>query len=651
MHMSRLEGRNSVSGLFGWLGKGNNTGSAEKAAMAVQDAEAAATADDEKLSARKYEEAIGIYQANNMRAEEAQTRHALASMLVKHSSYTSAFDSFDAANRIYRSLKEELPLAECLLASGKANTAYSRFDLASDELSESLSIYTSLADRAGICACLDAMGSTAYQSEDYEGAVAWYSRAKTMQADAGRNVEAARCSLFLSSTAAAAQDFAAAHAHFQEALRLLRRGSFDEMAEILADVGTDPYEEQDEAGINDLLNAALTFCSALTEARAHATETVPADGSHLDPLDADYQQPLVEKRNTWLAEMSALLQLAPIAYHQSRSELARELAEQALKLVEAHGGEHADELKLHVLHQAGVAALDNCDLPFARSDFEALIKIAGTMPTDSEANSYLALGHYGNARAALLQHEIEAAEAGVSAALELFKKTTSLKNVGRCLNLYGQIEAEKGATDTAVKLLKEAVSLARKSDDTDGATAALTTLGAAASEVDPEYAAHTLETVLNTEPIETHTACRAAGAMAEVQILRGSYNLAYVFAVNSLQEAIANEDILTLPSILETCAHTACFWGDIEISTLLYARADQLRDRYGLPRGRRFDARYESDHSALREEMGTEDFESAWSQGLTMDITELQDEAASLLTQREDSGSDSEDQLDDGAIV
>jgi tetratricopeptide (TPR) repeat protein len=574
-------------------------------------------------------------------------------MLVHHSSYTMAFDSFDAANRLYRSLKEERPLAECLLASGTANAAYSRFDIAVDELSESLSIYTSLADRHGICACLDALGSTAYQSEDYEGAVAWYTRARTMQADAGRTVEAARCSLFLSSTLAACQDFAAAHAHYQDALRQLRHGSFAEMAEILADVGTDPFEDQDEAGINDLLNAALTFCSALTETMAHATDAVPTDGPHADPLDADYQQPEVARRNTWLAEMSALLQLSPIAYRQSRSELARELSEQALVLAEKHGGEQADELKLHVLHQAGVAALDNCDLPFARNDFEALIQIAGAMPADSEASTYLPLGHFGNARAALLQHDLEAAAEGISAALELFKKSASLKNVGRCLNLYGQIEAEKGSTDTAIKLLKEAVTLARKSDDTDGASAALTALSAVASEVDPEYAAHTLETVLSTEPIEAHTACRASGAMAELQVLRGSYDEAYVFAMKALQDAISNEDIVTLPSILETCGHIACFWGDIEIATILYARADLLRDRYGLPRGRRFDARYETDHTALREDMGESDFEAARTQGLTMDITELQEEAASLLSGATDVEEESEDQDEDdsGAIV
>jgi tetratricopeptide (TPR) repeat protein len=626
-----------MSGLFGWLSKGGGAAAIEKAEVARKEAIAAAAAGDEKVATRKFEEAASIYQANNMPQEEASTRHALGKMLLQHSMYTGAFDALDSAARLYKGLKLERPLADCLLDSGRANAAYSRFDIAEIELSECLSIYTSLADRDGMCACLEAMGSAAYQAEDYEGATAWYTRAKSMQAEARRPIDSARCSLFLSSTAAAAQDFAVASDHFQEALRQLRHADFGEMAEVLADVGSEPYENEDEASVNDLLNAALTFCSALTVQKNSPPDTPYEQATQPNPESLTEPEETAAENSIWLAEISTLEQLAPLAYQQNRTELARELAEQALQIAAENGGVRAAEIALHVLNQAGVHAVENCDLPFARTYFNELkLKASAAAGSIPEADTFLALANYGEARAALLQMELDVAENAIKAALDLFKSAGSLKNVGRCLNLYGQVTSENGDTATAINLLKEAVNLARKSDDTDGAAAALASLGAVAAETDAEYAEHFLQTVLQTEPIEPHTSCRAARAMAEVEVLRGDLDSAYTFAIQALDEAVAMEDIAALPGALECTAHIACQWGNIETSVLLYARADQLRDRYGMPRGRRFDARFETDHAGLRQDLGEAEFEKAWTEGLELEIDDLVEEAEALLPERED---------------
>ena len=532
-----------MSGLFGWLSKGGGAAAIDKAETARKEAEAAAAAGDEKLAARKFEEAASIYQANNIPQEEASTRHALGKMLLQHSMYAAAFDALDSAARLYKGLKLEQPLADCLLDSGRANAAYSRFDIAEIELSESLSIYTSLADRNGMCSCLEAMGSAAYQAEDFEGATVWYTRAKSMQADAHRPIDSARCSLFLSSTAAAADDFGAASDHFQEALRQLRHAGFGEMAELLADVGSEPFEGEDETDINNLLNAALTFCGALTSHQT-TSETPLDQPTHGDPETLDAPQEESEAGETWLAEISTLEQLTPMAYHQSRTVLARELVDRALQIALENGADRSTEVMLHILNQAGINALENCDLPFARTYFSDLKqKSDAVRGSEPEAITFLALANYGEARTALLQMDLDVAENSIKAALDLFKSAGSLKNVGRCLNLYGQVASEQGDTQTAINLLKEAVNLARKSDDTDGAAAALTSLGAAAAEVDPEYAEHCLQTVLKTEPIEPHTSCRAARAMSEVEVLRGDLDSAYTFAIQALDEAVAIEDI------------------------------------------------------------------------------------------------------------
>ena len=55
-----------------------------------------------------------------------------------------------------------------------------------------------------------------------------------------------------------------------------------------------------------------------------------------------------------------------------------------------------------------------------------------------------------------------------------------------------------------------------------------------------------------------------------------------------------------------------------------------------MPRGRRFDARFETDHAGLRQDLGEAEFEKAWTEGLELEIDDLIAEAEALLPERED---------------
>jgi hypothetical protein len=85
-------------------------------------------------------------------------------------------------------------------------------------------------------------------------------------------------------------------------------------------------------------------------------------------------------------------------------------------------------------------------------------------------------------------------------------------------------------------------------------------------------------------------------------------------------------------AILDSLAEAALGLGDFERGVRLLAAATTLREAIGAPVAPVADARNERNADALRQALGAEDFDRAWSAGAAMPLDEALTDARALVT-------------------
>ena len=108
---------------------------------------------------------------------------------------------------------------------------------------------------------------------------------------------------------------------------------------------------------------------------------------------------------------------------------------------------------------------------------------------------------------------------------------------------------------------------------------------------------------------------------AQVRLAQGELDGAEQDAQAALSAAKTNVE-LRMPSALECLAKLAAMAESHREATRLFGAAEAMRQRTGEVRFPSFEAEHSGDLSALREVMGTDDFEAAWAEGAALSTGE-----------------------------
>ena len=109
---------------------------------------------------------------------------------------------------------------------------------------------------------------------------------------------------------------------------------------------------------------------------------------------------------------------------------------------------------------------------------------------------------------------------------------------------------------------------------------------------------------------------------AQVRLAQGELDGAEQDAQAALSAAMETNVELRMPSALECLARLATKAESHREATRLFGAAEAMRQRTGEVRFPSFEAEHSADLSALREVMGTDDFEAAWAEGAALSTGE-----------------------------
>ncbi len=625
--------------LFGWLsGKGADKTPA-RAEIALQEAASAEAREDVKAAVKLYEESISIYRDHEMRFDEAGAHFALAETLVRDSSYGAAFDAFEAAVEMYRNLGKSAQVAVVLRELGAAEAAYSMSDMAEMHLKESLELCGKLGDNEGAAAALRNLGDNAYQNGEYAKAQEALGKAGEIYANLGKYVDAAICSMYEAAVALAVGDFEASLNRFQSGLALFRRTNPDEnIVNALYLLSEKPFAEASEEQVSQLLNAALAIFSSHenhTSARRSAVILPASKAESKDDSDE-------EGTHTHL-EIDAAFSIASLAFEQD--ELA--LADAILNgLIASATSEQNPRVRRYTLYNCGSLAKSHCRLESAERSYDLLLETA-EVTDDLRAFAYMRKGSV-----SLLRYDLQQAQTFCEESLELYKRGKNVAETARSLALYGLVVSLTGETDAGAKLLKEAISLSRRSDDLHYATAAQAMLGFCLSVEDPEYARTCLQEAAESGNATDSTRAYALHHLAELELASGEIATAYELASRSLATNLTLSPFSTMAaSNLELCAHIAVEWGDIETAAVLLARAERIMRSSGAEWSPRTVERTAMNREKLQAELGEDDFKRATVEGENLSSDAVLGEVEALLEDIEPDENSGDIDLEDLGLI
>ncbi len=629
--------------LGSWFGDKNKSEdrvdkrSPERAVQALVEAAEAAAAGSIPQSTRLYEEAIGIYHSLGLRSNEADASLALARMLIINSSYGPAFIAFDAAIEIYRELSLTTELAAALRECGDAAAAYSEPERAMELLVESLQLSKGSGDNLSAASALEALGRASSSYDDITHAREYFEQSKELYGLEHRPASEAVCCIYLGAIAIHMGDF--------ELARKLYLGSVDLYKSALAmqiEIGTVvedaslvdalmeleeiPFTEKSEDHVLELLDAAITIYRVLAQGSAGG--------------DTKQNAVISGQAGSGLrAQVSASLILAPIAYHQKLKDTVYALIDGSLRIAR---NLKDDGITAYILLQAATLAESNLDAIAAKRWFTDLANHAreGSVSGDYEATAEMGL-----AKISYENMEIDTAIAHCEAGLELFKSAKNVGQTARGLTLYGTLINARGHSETAVNLLQESVALCRRSEDPSGTAAALVALAKVSAAMgDTDHAIRCYEEAYTLEGVDDPTRLSCLQGYANLSVAMEDVDAAYDYTCQYLAMAASSGsyDVLGFTEALRRCAKIAAGWGDIETAVLLYSKAHAMSST--------LDAGvtatdYQAEIDALRQELGEEDFIASWAEGPDMTLTEIAEEAESILESTEVDEDTEEDQV------
>lgn len=219
---------------------------------------------------------------------------------------------------------------------------------------------------------------------------------------------------------------------------------------------------------------------------------------------------------------------------------------------------------------------------------------------------------------ALLQGDYEGAIVRFEEAMPLWRALRDKHHVAGTLQNLGLVRLEWGQYGQALPLLGEALDRFRELDDRSGMAIALANLGVVAgAEGKCARARELLEESLalyRQRGDETGIA-QVLVYLGQTATRQGDLEVGAAHQKESLVRFRELGNQQGIAEALEGLAEIAARQGDTQRAVPLWAAAQGLRDRLGMPRSVVEQARYEQETAAVRSRIGAEAFDEAWADG------------------------------------
>lgn len=219
---------------------------------------------------------------------------------------------------------------------------------------------------------------------------------------------------------------------------------------------------------------------------------------------------------------------------------------------------------------------------------------------------------------AVMQGDYGQAVVRYQEAMPLWHALGDEHHVAETLHYLGLIDVDRGQYGPAIPLLEEARDRFRHLGDRHGMAMALGNLGIVASaQGQYDRARELLE-----ESLALHRQCgdeegmaRALTHLGRTVVRQGELELSTALQKESLEYFRELGNPQGIAEALEGLAEIATYQGEFQRAARLWAMAQGLRDRIGVPRDAIEEARYERKVEAARAGLGDSGFREAWSEG------------------------------------
>jgi non-specific serine/threonine protein kinase len=286
----------------------------------------------------------------------------------------------------------------------------------------------------------------------------------------------------------------------------------------------------------------------------------------------------------------ALAGAGELAMRQGDLDRAKEAGEEGLELL-AHGAREASEAKLWLLACLGLVALDRGEYGQAKELYNEGLALSREINyTWWLANSLLGLAFVTHDRG-----DSERATELYIQSMDLFRERGDKHSLAICLGSLAMMVRSQGDLGRAAQLTEEAVAQFRELGARGGVSVGLYNLGWIALLQDHFDKA--------------------------VDLYKESLSLSWDAGLNPLVQ-----------SVLESFACVAGAKGEAQRAARLWGAAQALHETRGIPRDTDFLAEADTRISAVRLDMGEEEWEEAWRKGQVMTL----DEAVSYALEEEE---------------
>ncbi|MCX7023616.1 MAG: CHAT domain-containing protein [Spirochaetes bacterium] len=368
--------------------------------------------------------------------------------------------AFSDALAIYRSIKNVLGEANCIMGLGDIALARSDHDGARARFEEAMTLYRKVGSVQGEANCTKSLGDIALARSDHDGARARFEEALALYRKVGAVLGEANCIFSLGNIALERSDHDGARARFEEALQLFRNmGDLQGEASCIFYLGYIAFARSDHDGARARYEEALLLYRKVGSVQGEADcifslgDIALARGDH-DNARARYEEALLlfRKVGSVQGEANCIFSLGAIAMRRSNFDSARACYEEALLLFRKLGSIQGEA---HCIFSLGDIALERSDHEGAGVRYEEALPLFRKIGSvQGEANCIMRLGEI-----ALRRSDHNGARVRYEEALPLYRKIGDIQGEANCIMRLGYIAKALGKFQEADDFYAQSIGL------------------------------------------------------------------------------------------------------------------------------------------------------------------------------------------------
>ncbi len=353
-------------------------------------------------------------------AELVHATYAFAPFLILRGFYVQVEEYLKWAQEAAVALDDKYGITGALLYLGEVAQKQGNLAQAEAHFQDGLSLARQFGDNERLCNLLNDLGWVTLKRGELAQSEAYLQEGLTIARQLGDRERVYNILKILGSVAGSKGDYTQSEAYLQEGLALARQiGDREQMLLILINLGTTVGLQGDYAKAEEYFQEGLTLArqighrEGISASLTNLGEAAEAQGNHMQ-AEKYFQEGLTLARQSGHREWISILlfDLGLVTRKQKNYAQAEAYLQESLQLAHQIG---RPQIVANVLYEYGSLFLDQQQVDRAETVLQEMLT---TIPEGSQ--ELLALAHYGQARVAALQGNINAAfQLGESSAVVL----------------------------------------------------------------------------------------------------------------------------------------------------------------------------------------------------------------------------------------